>query len=239
MKVLLSFCVVVSLAISSSAAESKMKTAERIQAASTVLDEIESAPDQRIPEEVLGSAECVAVVPTMLNGGFIVGARFGRGVASCRTTKGWSAPAFFTIKGGSFGLQIGGQAIDLVMLIMNEQGMKNLLSSQFKLGADASVAAGPVGRHAAADTDWKLKAQVLSYSRARGAFAGLALNGAVIEQDKGSTREFYGRMVPFNTSLKGTIEAPQAAYPFLSTLSKWAQTASGTPAPAAANEEKK
>src|SRR5947207_157814 len=197
MKVLLSFCVVVSLAISSSAAESKMKTAERIQAASTVLDEIESAPDQRIPEEVLGSAECVAVVPTMLNGGFIVGARFGRGVASCRTTKGWSAPAFFTIKGGSFGLQIGGQAIDLVMLIMNDQGMKNLLSSQFKLGADASVAAGPVGRHAAADTDWKLKAQVLSYSRARGAFAGLASNGAAVGQDKASTRESDGRMGPF------------------------------------------
>src|SRR6185369_13414824 len=123
MKAFLAFCVAVSLALTSFAAESKLKTTERVQAASTVLDEIESAPDQRIPEEVLGSAECVAVVPTMLNGGFIVGARFGRGVASCRTAKGWSAPAFFTIKGGSFGLQIGGQAIDLVMLIMNKQGM--------------------------------------------------------------------------------------------------------------------
>ena len=137
------------------------KAEDRVKAASTVLEEIESAPDQGIPEEVLGSAQCVAVVPTMLKGGFIVGARFGRGVASCRTPKGWSAPAFFTIKGGSFGLQIGAQAVDLVMLIMNDNGMKNLLSSQFKLGADASVAAGPVGRHAAADTDWKLKAQVL------------------------------------------------------------------------------
>ena len=155
MKAFFSFCVVVSLAVSSFAAESKMKTAERVQAASTVLEEIESAPDQRIPEEVLGSAECVAVVPTMLNGGFIVGARFGRGVASCRTPKGWSAPAFFTIKGGSFGLQVGGQAIDLVMLIMNQEGMNNLLSNKFKLGADASVAAGPVGRQAAAGTDWK------------------------------------------------------------------------------------
>ena len=239
MKAFLGFCVAVSLAVTSFAAESKLKTTERVQAASTVLDEIESAPDQRIPEEVLGSAECVAVVPTMLNGGFIVGARFGRGVASCRTAKGWSAPAFFTIKGGSFGLQIGGQAIDLVMLIMNKQGMDNLLSSKFKLGADASVAAGPVGRQAAAGTDWKLKAQVLSYSRARGVFAGLALNGAAINQDKDSTREFYGRMVPFDTSLKGTIEAPQAAYPFLDTLAKWAQTASGAPAPAAQSEEKK
>lgn|SRR5262249_54846475 len=232
MKAFFSFCVVVSLAVSSFAAESKMKTAERVQAASTVLEEIESAPDQRIPEEVLGSAECVAVVPTMLNGGFIVGARFGRGVASCRTPKGWSAPAFFTIKGGSFGLQVGGQAIDLVMLIMNQEGMNNLLSNKFKLGADASVAAGPVGRQAAAGTDWKLKAQVLSYSRARGVFAGLALTGAAIDQDKDSTREFYGRMVPFNTSLKGTIEAPQTAYPFLNTLAKWAQMASGTPTPA-------
>jgi len=238
---IVSFCMAVCLSVSVFAADEKTsKAVDRIQAASTVLDEIESAPDQGIPEEVLGSAECVAVVPTMLNGGFIVGARYGRGVASCRTAKDWSAPAFFTIKGGSFGLQIGGQAIDLVMLIMNQQGMKNLLSSQFKLGADASVAAGPVGRHAAADTDWKLKAQVLSYSRARGAFAGLALNGAVIGQDKDSTRDFYGRMVPFNTSLTGTIEAPQGAYPFLNTLSKWAKNASGQSAPAAQpNDEKK
>ena len=160
-----------------------------------------------------------------------MGARYGRGVASCRTTKGWSAPAFFTVKGGSFGLQIGGQAVDLVMLIMNNDGMKNLLSSQFKLGADASGAAGPVGRHAAADTDWKLKAQVLSYSRARGVFAGLELNGTAVGQDKDSTREFYGRMVPFSTSLTGTIDAPQNAYPFLNTLAKWAKSASGSTTP--------
>jgi len=202
------------------------KSVDRVNAAGKVLDEIESAPDQGIPEEVLGSAECVAVIPTMLKGGFIVGARYGRGVASCRTPKGWSAPAFFVLEGGSFGLQIGGQAVDLVMLVMNQDGMRNLLSSKFKLGADASVAAGPVGRHAAADTDWKLKAQVLSYSRARGAFAGLELNGAVLDQDKNATREFYGRMVPFNTSLTGTIDAPHEAYPFLSVLAKWAKTAS-------------
>jgi len=202
------------------------KAEDRVQAAATVLDEIQSAPDTGIPEEVLGSAECVAVVPSMLKGGFIFGARYGRGVASCRTPKGWSAPAFFTIAGGSFGLQIGGQAVDLVMLIMNQNGMKNLLSSEFKLGADASVAAGPVGRHAAADTDWKMKAQVLSYSRARGVFAGLELSGAVIKQDKDSTREFYGRMVSTNTALTGAIEPPKGAYPFLSTLAKWAKEAS-------------
>jgi lipid-binding SYLF domain-containing protein len=229
MKRLLILCVIACLAIPSFAADDDdkdvSKAEDRIKAAGTVLEEIESAPDQGIPEEVLGSAECVAVVPTMIKGGFIVGARFGRGVASCRTPQGWSAPAFFTIKGGSFGLQIGAQAVDLVMLIMNDNGMKNLLNSKFKLGADASVAAGPVGRHAAADTDWKLKAQVLSYSRARGLFAGLELSGAVIDQDKDSTRQFYGHMVPFKTSLKGTIPAPPNAYPFLNTLSKWAKTA--------------
>jgi lipid-binding SYLF domain-containing protein len=201
------------------------KATDRIQAAATVLDEIESAPDQGIPEEVLGSAECVAVVPSMLKGGFIVGANYGRGIASCRTPIGWSAPAFVFTSGGSIGFQIGGQAVDLVMLIMNQDGMKNLLSSKFKLGADASVAAGPVGRHASADTDWKLKAQVLTYSRTRGAFAGVSLAGAVIKQDKDATRELYGRMVPFRTSLTGKVEAPQGAYPFLNTLAKWAKKA--------------
>src|ERR1019366_2799773 len=208
------------------APEANTKASGRVEAAGTVLDEIQAAPDQRIPEEVLGSAECVAVVPSLLNGGFVFGGRYGKGVASCRTPKGWSAPAFFTIGGGSFGLQIGGQATDLIMLIMNKGGMDNLLSSKFKLGADASAAAGPVGRHASADTDWKMRAEVLTYSRSRGLFAGLELAGAVIKHDKGSTREFYGRMVPFKTSLKGDIEAPKTAYPFLSTLAKWAQQAS-------------
>jgi len=204
---------------------SRSKAAGRVEAAGTVLSEIQSAPDQRIPEEVLGSAECVAVVPSLLNGGFVFGGRYGKGVASCRTPQGWSAPAFFTIGGGSFGLQIGGQASDLVMLIMNKGGMDHLLSSKFKLGADASAAAGPVGRHAAADTDWKMRAQVLTYSRSRGLFAGLELAGAVNKQDQGSTREFYGHSVPFKTSLQGAVEPPKASYPFLSVLAKWAQQA--------------
>jgi lipid-binding SYLF domain-containing protein len=201
------------------------KAQDRVQAAADVLDEIQGAPDKGIPQEVLGSAECVAVVPSMLKGGFIFGGRYGRGLASCRTPKGWSAPAFFSVAGGSFGLQIGGQAVDLVMLIMNDNGMKNLLSSKFELGADASVAAGPVGRHAEGNTDWKMRAEVLTYSRARGIFAGVSLDGAIVKQDKDSTREFYGRMVPFRTSLTGTIEPPAGASPFLSTLSKWAQEA--------------
>jgi len=139
--------------------------------------------------------------------------------------EGWSDPAFFTIEGGSFGLQIGGQAVDLVMLIMNNRGMQNLLNSKFKLGADASVAAGPVGRHAAADTDWRLRAQVLSYSRARGVFAGLELNGAVVKIDRESTLEFYGHMQPFSTTLT-TVSSPAGALPFLQGLAKWAKIAS-------------
>jgi SH3 domain-containing YSC84-like protein 1 len=205
--------------------EKENKATSRVRAAADVLNEIQSAPDQGIPEEVLGSAACVAVVPSMLNGGFMVGARYGRGVASCRTPKGWSAPVFFSMEGGSFGFQIGGQAVDLVMLVMNENGMKNLLSSKFKLGGDASVAAGPVGRHAAADTDWKLRAQILSYSRARGVFAGVSLDGAVVRQDKDSTREFYGQMVPTETSLEGSVDSPQGSYPFQASLAKWAKEA--------------
>jgi lipid-binding SYLF domain-containing protein len=218
--------VVLTIAVCGSAfAAEDTKTSDRVQAAASVLDEIMGTPDKAIPEEVLKSAECVAVVPSLLKGGFVVGARYGRGIASCRTDKGWSAPAFFTVGGGSFGFQIGGQAIDLVMLIMNKNGMKNLLESQFQLGADASAAAGPVGRHAEGNTDWKMRAEVLTYSRARGLFAGITLNGAVIKQDKDSTREFYGRMVPTRTSLTGLIEPPKDSQPFLQSLYKWSKQA--------------
>src|SRR5438067_1144225 len=201
------------------------KATDRAQAAADVLNEIQSAPDSGVPNEILSRADCVAVVPSMLKGGFVVGGKYGRGLASCRTPKGWSAPAFFTVKGGSFGFQIGGQAVDLVMLIMNNEGMQRLLSSQFALGADASVAAGPVGRHAEGNTDWKMRAQVLTYSRARGVFAGVSLNGAVVKQDKDSTRDFYGHMVTFKAALTGEVDPPAAANPFLSSLAKWAQEA--------------
>ena len=201
------------------------KATDRVQAAAQVLNEIPSAPDSGIPQDILSKAECVAVVPSMLKGGFIVGGKYGRGLASCRNPKGWSAPAFFTITGGSFGFQAGGQAVDLVMLIMNNDGMQRLLSSQVALGADASVAAGPVGRHAEGNTDWKMRAQVLTYSRTRGVFAGVSLNGAVMKQDKDSTREFYGHMVTFKASLTGEVEPPLVANSFLTTLAKWAQEA--------------
>ena len=194
--------------------------AERTQGAATVLNEIMSTPDKGIPEEIMGSAKCLAVVPSMLKGGFVAGGAYGRGVATCRTGNGWSAPAPFSIKGGSFGLQIGGQAVDLVMVIMNDEGMQNLLSSKFKLGADASAAAGPVGRHAEGATDWKMRAQVLTYSRARGLFAGITLNGAVITEDKDATRELYGRLVPFKTILTGAVTTPPDGEPFIASVRK-------------------
>ncbi len=197
------------------------KVIERVDDAGTVMNEIMAAPDKGIPEEILGSAQCVAVVPSMLKGGFIVGGAYGKGLASCKTATGWSAPAFFRVEGGSFGLQIGGQAVDLIMVIMNERGMRALLSSKFKLGADASVAAGPVGRHAEGATDWKMRAQVLTYSRARGVFAGISLNGAVIKQDRDDTRAFYGHMVPYRTLLTGQRPAPADANPFLEALSRY------------------
>ena len=214
-----------SLALAADDQPKQSKAADRVQGAADVLNEIQSAPDSGIPQEILSRSQCVAVVPSMLKGGFIVGGKYGRGLASCRTPKGWSTPAFFTVTGGSFGLQIGGQAVDLVMLIMNNDGMQHLLSSQFALGADASVAAGPVGRHAEGNTDWKMRAQVLTYSRARGVFAGVSLNGAVVKQDKDSTREFYGHMVTTKAALTGEVEPPADANSFLSTLAKWAQEA--------------
>jgi len=226
MKYAVKFLLLFALVFSVSAfAEDKDDVYHRLDAAAADLDHLTNAPDKGIPQDILGSAECVAVVPSMLKGGFIVGAKYGRGLASCRTPKGWSAPAFFSIEGGSFGLQIGGQAVDLVLLIMNKNGVQHLLSSQFALGADASVAAGPVGREAEGDTDWKMRSEVLTYSRARGVFAGVTLNGAVVKQDKNSTREFYGHMVTTKASLTGEVDPPPAANAFLTTLAKWAQEA--------------
>ncbi len=210
------------LAMAAFAQEDREKQMDRIEGAGTVLSEIMAAPDKGIPEDILSSAKCVAIIPSMLKGGFVFGGEYGHGVASCRTANGWSAPAFFGVKTGTFGLQIGGQAVDLVMLIMNDRGMRNLLSSKFELGADASVAAGPVGRHTQGSTDWKLRAQVLTYSRSRGVFGGLTVKGGLIKQDKDDTRIFYGRMVPYRTLLTGGMPVPKDADPFISALNKYA-----------------
>jgi lipid-binding SYLF domain-containing protein len=202
-------------------ADDREKDIERLQTAGQVLDEIMSAPDRGIPQQVIDSAECVAIVPSMLKGGFGFGGEVGKGVVTCRNANGWSAPAFFRIEGGSFGLQIGGQAVDLVMLVMNQRGMQALLASHVKLGADASAAAGPVGRLAEGMTDISMRAEILTYSRARGLFAGVSLNGAVVKQHKDDTRAFYGRMIPFKLILTGGVNPPSEAQPFLSTVAKY------------------
>src|SRR6202140_5008969 len=188
---------------------------ERLENAGNVLHEIMSMPDKGIPEEVLEHAKCVAVIPHMVKGGLIFGAKGGKGVATCRTPNGWSAPAFITISGGSWGLQIGVEAVDVVLIIQNDKGVQRLLSSNFQIGADASAAAGPVGRHAEAGTDWKLDTEILTYSRAKGAFAGLTLEGASLRQDSDSEHAIYGRNVTTRAILLGKVPAPSPAKPFL------------------------
>jgi SH3 domain-containing YSC84-like protein 1 len=199
---------------------------KRIVASAAVLNEIMATPDKAIPDKVMHDAKCVAVIPSMVKVAFVFGGNHGKGIATCRTESGsWSAPAPITITGGSWGLQIGGQAVDLVLIVTNDSGMQHLLSSKFKLGADASAAAGPVGRDAAADTDWKMRAEVLTYSRARGIFAGIDLNGAAITQDKDETRTLYGSFVPFPDILGGKVPPPNTSEPFLVAVRKYADQA--------------
>jgi len=199
---------------------------KRMNAAANVLDDVMGQKDKGVPEDIMRSAKCVAVVPSMLKAGLIVGGRYGKGVATCRTESGWSAPAPIEIVGGSWGLQIGGEAVDLVLLVMNDKGMEHLLASKFKLGAEGSVAAGPVGRQAEANTDWKMRAEVLSYSRSRGVFAGLELNGAVIEQDGDDTRILYGgKDIPFEDLLKGRVPPPEGTERFMAAIRKYARDA--------------
>ena len=197
----------------------------RLQSSVEVLQAIMATPDKGIPEEVLNSAKCILVVPNLIKGGFILGAKHGRGVASCRTTNGWSAPAFVSVSGGSAGLQIGVEGVDLVMLIMNDQGFQHLLSSKFELTGEASGAAGPVGRHASAGTDWKMNTEVLTYSRSKGAFAGLTLEGAVVQQDDDSTRAIYGKNVEFRKVLSGKVATPKSADAFMKAVSEARQQA--------------
>jgi lipid-binding SYLF domain-containing protein len=202
----------------------KSDIAKRIDASAKVLDEIMAVKDKAIPDKVMKDAKCIAVVPSMVKIAVGFGGNHGKGVATCRTENGtWSAPAPITITGGSWGLQLGGQAIDLVMVVMNEQGMQHLLSSKFKLGADASAAAGPVGRDAGADTDIKMKAEVLTYSRARGIFAGVDLSGSAVTQDKDETHLLYGKFVPFTDILNGKVRPPADSEPFLAAVRKYSE----------------
>jgi SH3 domain-containing YSC84-like protein 1 len=203
----------------------KAATIDRLRDAGEDLKQLTNAPDAGIPNEVLESAKCVAVIPDMVKGGFVFGARHGLGVATCRTAEGWSEPAFFAVTGGSWGAQIGLESVDIVMLAMNDKGMQDMLSSEFKLGAGASIAAGPVGRQAQASSDWKFKSEILMYSRARGLFAGLDLSGAVIKPDSDSTVAFYGKPVPTRVILSGRGPSNPNADPFLDSVKQAAQQA--------------
>jgi lipid-binding SYLF domain-containing protein len=216
MKTFVTFVALLSLGAATAAwAETREEVQNRLDNAATVLQKIMVAPDKGIPEEVLDHAKCIAVVPHMIKGGLVFGAENGKGLATCRTADGWSAPAFFAITGGSWGLQIGVEGVDLVMIFQGDKGMQRLQSAKFQLGADASAAAGPVGRHASADTDWKLNTEILTYSRAKGAFAGLTLTGADIRRDDDSMAAFYGQRVSTRSVLMGEVEIPASAHSFL------------------------
>ena len=203
------------------AASSRDDLQNRINAAKTVLDEIMAAQDRSIPMNILEQATCVAVVPGMLKGAFMFGGQYGQGVVTCRTGKGWSAPVFIRMAGGSFGFQIGGQSTDLVLVAVNNRGFQDLLKSKFKIGGDASAAAGPVGRSGQAATDWKMNAELLSYSRNKGLFAGIDLDGTSVTQNQDDTNTYYGTPHTFESILKGEIAVPEGAVPFVRSVAHY------------------
>ena len=192
----------------------------RLDKAGTILNEITSAPDKDVPQEILAHAQCVGVIPTMMKAGFGIVGEYGQGVVTCRSGKGWSAPAFYRLGGGTFGVQIGGQAVDVVMLFMNDHGVESLMAHKIKLGADASASAGPVGRTAAADTNIAMHSEILTYSRSRGLFAGVSLKGSWFEQNGGDTRTFYGRDINFRNILNGSVRPPSGSEQFISAVRK-------------------
>ena len=207
------------------AGSAREDSVDRMDRSVAVLHAIMSTPDKGIPEEVLNGAKCIVVVPDLIKGGFVFGGKHGRGVATCRTAEGWSAPAFISVGGGSWGLQIGVEDVDLVMLVMNDRGLQHLLSSKFELTGEGSVAAGPVGRHASAGTDWKMNTEMLTYSRSKGIFAGLTLEGAVVEQDNDSTEAIYGKHMRFRSILSGQVTTPRSADAFLKAVAEAGQQA--------------
>jgi len=202
-------------------AQDKQKLTERLTAAQDVMNEIMATPDKGIPQGILAGAKCVTVIPSYKKGALVVGAQYGQGVTTCRTPNGWSAPVFVKLEGGSLGWQIGGQSTDLVLIAMNQDGMEKMLKNKFKLGADAAASAGPVGRNAQAGTDWKLNAEFLTYSRSKGLFAGLDLDGTVLSQNDEDTRTEYGSDIPFDSVLKGSVPVPVNAKPFVRTVAKY------------------
>ena len=220
-KILATLCVAGAFSLSAFAASSKDTIDERLENAKTTLDQIMGTPDKAIPNSILQQATCVGVIPGLKKAAFVVGGEYGRGVVSCRTGHGWSAPAFISLEGGSFGFQIGGQSTDLVLVAVNDKGFQDLLKSKFKIGGDAAASAGPVGRNAQASTDWKLNAELLTWSRSKGLFAGIDLNGAVIKQSDDDTVAFYGSEHHTQQILKGNVPVPDDARPFVRTVAKY------------------
>jgi lipid-binding SYLF domain-containing protein len=233
-KIAIAAAALLSLTTGMFASERRDADLDRLQTSSTILSQIMSAPDRAIPDSIMSGAKCIAIIPSSMKASFIFGANYGKGVATCRTEKGWSSPTFFKLTGGSFGFQAGGQASDLVLIIRTDDGMKQLLHSKFKLGADASAAAGPVGRDAQASTDLTMRAQVLTYSRARGLFLGVSLSGGVIKQDDADTQAFYGKDWTYYSLLRGEVPAPKDAEVLLNTVEKYAPTPRPHVAPTAA-----
>jgi SH3 domain-containing YSC84-like protein 1 len=214
-KAIASFCIGFVLTCTASAASSKEDLQARVDAAKLVLDQIMAANDATIPLNILHQATCVGVVPGLIKGAFIVGGQYGQGIVTCRTGHGWSAPVFIRMAGGSFGFQIGGQSTDLILVAVNERGFQDLLKNKFKIGGDASAAAGPVGRSGQASTDWKMNAELLSYSRNKGLFAGIDLDGTSVSQNSDDTELYYGQPHRFDAILKGNVEVPAGAVPFV------------------------
>src|SRR5260370_32871674 len=211
-----------SLSADAAQSDDKAKIADRLTAAGQVIEEVMATPDKSIPGGILAGANCVVVIPSYKKGAFVVGAQYGQGVATWRTPSGkWSAPVCVQLTGGSVGFQIGGQATDLVLIAMNQRGLQDMLKNKVKLGADAAASAGPVGRNAQAGTDWKLNAEFLTYSRSKGLFAGINLDGTVLSQNEDDTRLMYGANVPYAEVLKGNQVTPVAARPFVHTVAKY------------------
>jgi lipid-binding SYLF domain-containing protein len=209
------------IATTTLAASTREDLQGRIDSAKIVLDQIMGANDATIPSDILRSATCVAVVPGMVKGAFLVGAQYGQGVVTCRTGHGWSAPVFIRMAGGSFGFQIGGQATDLILVAVNDRGMQDLLKNKFKIGGDASAAAGPVGRAGTASTDWKMNAELLSYSRAKGLFAGIDLDGTSVSQNREDTELYYGAPENFENVLRGQVPVPGGAVAFVRDVAQY------------------
>ena len=226
-KIVASICICFGLIPAAFAASSREDLQARIDSAKTVLDQIMAAKDSSIPMNILQQATCVGVVPGLLKGAFVFGGQYGQGVVTCRTGKGWSAPVFIRMAGGSFGFQIGGQSTDLVLVAVNDRGFQDLLKNKFKIGGDASAAAGPVGRSSQAATDWKMNAELLSYSRNKGLFAGIDLDGTSVSQNQEDTNTYYGSPHHFDTVLKGTVAVPQGAVPFVRAVAQYFVQAKG------------